>query len=434
MISSAPDRSFDHAVVRLDAWLETMRGPDGYGGPVAHWWQQSLLYTGAGRDWRYEGIVAGYLNLWETSGDEGWLLKACRAGDHLVHGQLPGGHYAASGFETNPVSAGTPHEAACDVALLLLARALRSAGRPQWQRYADTAERNIRSFYIEQLWDPEMRAFRDDPMALSFVPNKVSTACEALFLLSELTGDTHWVEQYALPNLQYLLHHQVRGGACDGAIAQNSFGSRIIDKYFPIYIARCVAALLNAYHWTREERFAECALRAMQFIMRQVHDDGSLPTVVYPGARSNDFPAWIAPLGDVLRAADQLAPLGFDRDIQPIVERLLGGQDESGAIQLARGFAAQAGGRQRTAPDLRDVLHVVGWCDKAFRYLASHVDSVLPLGTSDAFETQCTFRGHLLRFLETPLMIEITTGTVVKYRWYKGEPWPARASLEFWIR
>ena len=45
------------AVANLDAWLDTMRSPDGYGGPVAHWWQNCLQFTGAGLDWRYEGII-----------------------------------------------------------------------------------------------------------------------------------------------------------------------------------------------------------------------------------------------------------------------------------------------------------------------------------------------------------------------------------------
>ena len=68
------------AVSKLDAWLETMRGPDGYGGPVAHWWQNCLQFTGAGLDWRYEGIVIGYLNLYQKTGNEQWLAKARRAG------------------------------------------------------------------------------------------------------------------------------------------------------------------------------------------------------------------------------------------------------------------------------------------------------------------------------------------------------------------
>ncbi len=34
----------------------------GYGGPVVHWWNHSLAYQGAGLDWRYEGIIDGYLS------------------------------------------------------------------------------------------------------------------------------------------------------------------------------------------------------------------------------------------------------------------------------------------------------------------------------------------------------------------------------------
>jgi hypothetical protein len=66
----APD--IGRAVASLDAWFETMRGPDGYGGPVAHWWQDCLHFTGAGLDWRYEGIIAGYLNLFERTGQTVW--------------------------------------------------------------------------------------------------------------------------------------------------------------------------------------------------------------------------------------------------------------------------------------------------------------------------------------------------------------------------
>src|SRR5690554_1264599 len=102
-------------VARLEAWLETMRGPGGYTGPVAHWWQNCLFYTGPGLDWRYEGIITGYLTLYERTGETRWLSKACRAGDDVLDGQLPSGHFAGSCFELNPYTAGTPHEAACDL-------------------------------------------------------------------------------------------------------------------------------------------------------------------------------------------------------------------------------------------------------------------------------------------------------------------------------
>lgn len=425
----------DQALARLDAWLDTVRGPGGYGGPVAHWWQQSLLYTGPGRDWRYEGIISGYLQLWTRTGDERWLAKARRAGDDLIIGQLENGHYAASAFEINPATAGTPHEAACDVGLLLLALALRDAGRADWQRYAFCAERNIRAFYLEQLWDVQAQAFRDSPRVPSFVPNKAATACEALFLLADITGDDTWVVKYALPNLQNILRHQVgQPGRLKGAIAQNSFGAQVVQKYFPIYIARCVPALLRGYHWTRDERYGEGATTAMQFVMGWAAADGSFPTAVYSNLKTSRGPSWVAPLGDILRAADVLRVYGYGIDMSATERRLLAGQDASGGIQTAQGFAAQAGRRAPTLPDVRDVLHVAGWCDKAFRYLAAHVGPALPAATSRRFEIECAFGDQVFQMVETPSALTVANRSGTAYRWRKGEPWAHAANPAFWLR
>jgi hypothetical protein len=430
----------DVAVGRLDAWLDTMRGPGigGYGGPVAHWWQQSLLYTGPGLDWRYEGIIIGYLQLWERSGDERWLLKACQAGDDLVDGQLEAGHYRASAFEINPATAGTPHEAACDVGLLRLALALRKNCSGDWRTYGLCAERNIRAFYVDKLWNTIAHSFQDSPGTLSFVPNKAATACEAIFLLAELSGNESLVDEYALPNLERILQHQVNeaGDRLDGAIAQNSFGTRVIAKYFPIYNARCVPALVCAYRWTASERYLDAALRVMRFIHRWTEEDGALPTVVYANRRTNRFPAWVAPLGDVLRAGDELSVYGGEMKAGATLERVLRGQDASGGIQTATGFAAQAGGPPGALPDARDLLHVVGWCDKAFRYLTGHTSkATLPIGSSRRFEQDCMFRGTAMRMAEDPATLEFRdrAGRQV-YLWQKGQPWVKAASPEFWLR
>jgi hypothetical protein len=425
----------DTAVAKMDAWFETMRGPDGYGGPVVHWWQQSLVYTGAGLDWRYEGIIVGYLQLWKQTGDERWLMKARRAGNDLVAAQLPNGHFPASIFEANPASAGTPHEVACDVGLLLLSLMLREKGASDWALYAACAERNIQTFYVEQLWDADMKAFRDDPETPTFVPNKAATACEALFMLAEATHDEQWVEYYALPTLNRIIAHQVQdGGVLDGAIAQNSFGRRFNEKYIPIYNARCVAALLRGYHWTNKEVYASCALRTMCFLDRWVAPDGSLPTVIYPNLKANRYPCWISPLGDVLHAADACRSYGFDFDFSTTMQWMLAGQDESGGIQTARGFAAQTGGKLSRLPDVRDILHVVGWCDKAFRHLTFHASSNLPVAESNPFETACTFRGEKMYLVEFSTLLEVYSRRGTEYRWWKGQPWADVAAPKFWLR
>jgi len=428
-----PQALVDSTVAALEAWLETMRGPQGYGGPVAHWWQQSLTYTGPGFDWRYEGIITGYLHLWERS-DASYLEKACRAADDLVQAQLPNGHFPASCFELNPATAGTPHEAACDVGLLRLAKALQTAGFADWGTYAYCAEQNIRTYYLAKLWDAEVKAFRDNPQTPSFVPNKAATACEALFLLAELSGDALWVEQYALPTLDQILAHQVKGGLCAGAIAQNSFGSQRVEKYFPIYISRCVPALIQGYRWTNKAQYAQAAVQAMEFIASWCAEDGSLPTVIYPNGQVNRNPTWIAPLAEVLHATDLTRLYGFTYDFYPTFQRLVRGQDASGGIQTARGFAKQAWPGEQNLPDVRDVLHVVGWCDKAFAYLASHAGPNLRETQSGTFETHCTFQGQTLSLQETPEILEIVAAKGVYYRWWKGAMWPEIAHPLFWLR
>jgi hypothetical protein len=395
-----------------------------------------MLYTGPGLDWRYEGIIAGYLTLWQRTGGQHWLQKARRAGDDLLAGQSAAGHFACSGFELNPVTAGTPHEAACDVGLLLLADTLRREGTANWDRYAAAAEHNLRGFYVERLWDPETQSFRDSPDIPSFVPNKAATACEALFLLAELRGEDSWVERYAVPTLDRIIAYQVEGSdrRLDGAIAQNSIGQQRVDKYFPLYIARCVPALLKGYDWTQGEAYAQAALRALNFVAQWVRADGSLPTVVYPNGRVNEHPSWIAPLAEVLRAADALRSLGFEAGLGTVRRRFLDGQDSSGGFQTASGFAAQAGGKLPALPDVRDLLHVAGWCAMAFRYLAAHVGAQGPEpAQSEAFEAACTFRGRALHLREMSQDLVVSEKGQPIYRWRKGEPWAEVVQPELWL-
>lgn len=432
------------ALARLEAWLETVRDAGGYAGPVAHWWQQSLLYCGPGLDWRYQGIIEGYLSLWRGTGENSWLAKACRAGDDLRVRQLDNGHYPASAFEINPASGGTPHEAACDGALLQLALTLRQSGQPGWEVYQAAAERNLKSYYTGMLWDASAKSFRDNPTQASFVPNKAATVCEALFGLAELTGQAEWVERYALPNLDRIIEHQAgpEQGRLAGAVAQNSFGEKRIEKYFPVYNARCVPALLLGYRWSGQERYLEAARRVLQFITAWVYPDGSLPTVVYPNGSVNRYPGWIAALADVLLAARLLGSYGVGANLTATEAYLLAGQDASGAFQTGRGFQAQSAWRNKKSlpawPDLRDVLHVTGWCDKVFRYLAARFEGeTLPVAASLPFEVECIFQGRRWRLVETPQALQIFgSDKKLAYLWRKGQgqKWAETENSRFWLR
>lgn len=435
MLAIAPqrlpvDHQIDHAVARLDTWFQTMRGERGYGGPVTHWRQQSLIYTGPGRDWRYEGIIAGYLELWQHSGQPIWLERAQSAGDDLLAGQMSDGHFAASAFEANPASAGSPHEAACDIGLLLLAQALRANDDPTWEIYAGSAEHNLRGHYIARLWDVTSGSFGEHAQHNSFVANKAATICEALFLLAELRGEAVWAEHYALPTLNTILDHQVReAGPLEGAITQHSLSGSHIQRYFPFFAARCIPALLQGYRYTQAERYLDAAQRTMHFIERWVGDDGAPPLSILGGEQSITEPRLVAPLGDILRAAELLAAYGIAVDLNPMHQRLLAGQDASGGIILASNTA-----NEQNLPDLCHVMHVAGWCDKAFRYLASHASPELPSLPSEPVITACTYHGRSVELYESAEVVEVRYRNQIRYRWRKGQSWAEIAEREFWMR
>ncbi len=368
-----------HAVFGLDGWLETMRvdwpGP-GYGGPVVHWWSHCRSYTGTGLDWRYEGIVAGYLTLWRTTGNQLWLDKAIRAGRDLVEGQLPDGRFRNSQFELNPGAGGTPHEAAADIALLLLAQVLRAADPGLSALFLMTAQRNLESFWFERLWHAPSATLWDSPDIPSFVPNKAATFLEAVLLLADLTDTIDLIERYAVPTGERILAMQVRlpRNPLDGAIAQNCFGDELVSAYFPLYIGRCIPPLLQLFEVTSDPRFRDGALAAARFLERAREPDGGFPQVLYRNGKRNRCPRWIAGSGDLVRALHEVNSYGAEIEVDSTVGWLLRGVRSDGHIATAKGFGRIVpliSRRDRSA----DELGVVGWCDKAFRALAEILEA-----------------------------------------------------------
>jgi hypothetical protein len=266
------------------------------------------------------------------------------------------------------------------------------------------------------------------------VANKAATLCEALFLLSELRGEEIWAEHYALPTLDAILAQQVvEAGPLEGAVAQNSFGGYAVEKYFPLFIARCVPALLRGYERSGAERYLDGARRAMGFIERWVADDGAPPLMVLGDEQAAPGPRLVAPLGDILRAADQLRAHGIQADLGEMRQRLLDGQDASGGIGMAEG-RPDCWRSSRVPPHLRDILHVAGWCDKAFRYLAAHAGPVLPLARSETVVSECLMSGRRVELEERADALEVRHRGQLRYQWRKGQPWAEVAEREFWMR
>ncbi|MFN2117148.1 MAG: hypothetical protein ACK2U0_11520 [Candidatus Promineifilaceae bacterium] len=423
------ERKIEETITGLDNWFDSTRSAGGYGGPVVHWWQDSLAYTGPSLDWRYEGIISGYLNLYQGTGDAHWLAKACRAGDDLVAGQLPSGNFRSSAFEINPLSGGTPHEAACDLALLRLARILKAEKDERWTCYAATAECNLQQFVLGILWDDQREIFQNTAYDASFVPNKAATIVEALLAWGEVTNDSTFLMIYVLPTLERIMKSQVRDShsSKDGAIYQAISGAGPNERFFPYYIARCIPALVAGYTITDRNLYLESARSAINFILRYRLPDGSFPQVIYGNGKVNRYPQWIAATGDILWAMELLNQYGAAIDIEPTLRWLLQGRQPTGSIRTAFGFGSMVSQREPSPlPDFRDLIGVCGWNDKAFHYLTNHVISTMTRKKGDQnrkFAMPCCCFGKAAIFCENDRQIQIRTGQTTFFCWQKGASW-----------
>ncbi len=415
------------AIADLDAWLETMRQPGGYGGPVAHWWRNCYRYAGPGLDWRYEGILFGYAALLEKTGDPRWRQRINRAAADLVSGQQADGTYRASRFEMNPGVLGTPHEAAATLGLL---RVLPYLECPEATLH--TARANLENL-IRRLWNPITRGFDDRPGIAGRVPNKLATLAAALMSLSAITGDERLLE-YARAALDDVLRYQVVDGALSGAVHQFDSGSGRGDgRFFPYYNARCVPPLVQAALVFREPRYTAAAAGILEFLRGTMHVDGSWPQIVYMRGQRAEWLRWIAGSADIVLAfASVGAPLP-----ERAVAHVLAGQLPNGGFRTAHGFAAQGSRRLRgTTPDYRDVTPVVGWNDKVLRLLAllHQEGDPIPATRSGVVNERVSIWGRPAIFSESSEWITIAgaDGREI-YHWNKREPW-ARVAADMLVR
>ena len=421
-------KAVSKSVVLLDAWLQSMRSVAGYTGPVSHWWESCLLYSGAKIDWRYEGIICGYVNLFQKTHDPRWLERAVTAGDDICASQLPSGQFRNSSFQQGPIEGGTPHEAAVCVGLLELARLLRSRDDARWLQYYAAAERNIREYLLGCLWNG--RAFLDQPWNTTLVPNKNATTLEALLLYEELSGNS--MEQYIEGAASLIISAQIAQMApYQGATIHLGTGAHRLA--IGIYTARCAAALVRLYQSRGQDKYLQSARAMGAFLVASTTDVGTI-FGFYPDGRKIVCPTWISPSGDLLRALLDLQPYMeiSAAVVDRLVDALLAGQSSAGGIATAYGLGRKGSTKQFSGkPDFRDVLPVAGWCDKAFRALTMLVQHNQPVDLSSAksmfgdTSIPCIWKGRQCHYQETAteLSVRDQRGKIL-YSWRKGSCYP----------
>ncbi len=428
-MSNPNPREIATALTALDSWFDGLRTRYGIGGPVAHWWESSLLYCGPMIDWRYEGILSGCVELYRKSKAAHWLDKAITAGNEVCAAQLPDGRFWNSSFQLGPIEGGTPHEAAVDVGLLELAALLYDLKDERWQVYFHAAERNLLDFQLSQLWHSERQAFRDQPGNMTFVPNKNGTTLEALLLYEQLSGRE--MKPYIIGAAALMLSGQIKKATpYQGGTIHLGTGEQRLA--IGIYTARNVGALIRLYSYYPEQVYLDAAIAMGAFLETLLKADGTA-FGYYPDGRMILCPTWVSPSGDFLRAFLALQP--FVPDMKELSRRiaqlLIAQQLPSGGIPTSHGLSRKGSTHfPQLKPDFRDVLPVAGWCDKAFRGLAQYLpdDSHHPIFTTESSETRvsCTWKGVDCLYIETrdEISLHKKRNGQQLYQWLKQQTYP----------
>ena len=356
------------------SWLQTMKQPSGYSGPVPHYWEDCFNYIGPGRDWRYEGIIISYLELYEKTKDTNFLKLAKEAGDHLVNNQLKISCFNNSGFDGNPsITRGSmPHDTAASIGLMTLALKLRQIGDADYIKYFHSAKINLDEFHLKYLYDKNNDSFLQNTYDKKryHVPNKLATLAELCLLAYEFTGDKKYYN-IAIKNGDFILTHQ------ENTVEKFKGGIYQVDKnhnkLICLYIARCISGLIKIYYATKNKKYLNGAIAAADFIKTLEHKSGGF---YFGYQKYNDewklykYPMWIAGSGDIVRALLMLKPYkkyNLAKNIKWITDQM----HKSGGIPTSYGlnFRDKLIETYDGLPSCRDLVPAVGWNDKALRLL-----------------------------------------------------------------
>jgi hypothetical protein len=374
-------------------------------------------------DWRYEGIVMGYINLYRKTKQQVWLDKAKRAALDLTDGQYPCGNYRYSSFERGAVPGGTPHEAGADIALLNLAKLLQEESNSEWLVLYKKAANNIENYLLRHLWTGEY--FRNLPGSKYYVANKSATILEALLLYYDfLCTLDHSYAKRVMSIITKTADSIVRLGLSGGGIAHSS--TRRDSHVF--YTARCLWPLAKLYEVTSKENYLKVAEQIAHFISQMRRPEGGFYQVQYHNGKIGKYPIWIAACGDILHALSTINGLtvNYNELIEINTTWLLRHQDSCGAIRTSHGFGIWLGNQnEKQESDFNDILHVCGWNDKAFRFLSSLLaeGSNIPPPNTEPCQVDCFYNGKKAIYYEDENQISVWSqkGRKPLYHWNKKD-------------
>lgn len=416
-ISPVTEQEAALALGRLIAWFDTMRTGAGHGGPVVGLRGVSMACCMAGFDWRWEGLLDGWIELHRRTGEPVWLDRMDEALRAIASAGLANGAFRNSSFEFNPFEGGMPHEPAMIAAALRARARLVSEGRTPPPEFDEAAARFVAERLVRELWSKLLRTFKNW-MQSDFercTPSAVAAAVEVLDAWTAISGDAQTHDAHLEGAGASLLAAQIRNGPAAGGFPSTHPGPASANPYLS---ARILPALERLFARTNDVRYSECALRLIDFLRRHARRSGGFPLLVHTDRPVTSAPLFVGATAGVLVALRRAGQAGAVAE-EPHVRFVLAHQSAAGGFDTAEGFDAHRG----AAPDWRDVVPVCGWADKIHHLLAMLAGRVAPAGATGRVSRPVRVRGVEALYEEDDGRMRISGEDRIHFDWHKGRPW-----------
>jgi hypothetical protein len=410
---------------QLEGWLATMHGTGGYYGPVVGLRGISMAWCGAGHDWRWEGLLDGWIILHRRTGDPVYFERMDAALQALQKAHLANGAFCNSYFENNPFEGGMPYEPAVMAAVLRTLLYMKETSHPWPAGTEEMVERFVEERLIKELWNKVLRTFNNWMQSdfERYSPPAVAAIVETLCNYAMLTDSANRLAPYIEGAANSLLKSQLWTGSLAGALPLSNYEG---SSASPCLAARGLPALALLHQYTGEARFVAAGDALADFVNRCLLPDGGITYMVFADRPARIAPRFVGATADALRSLARA-----DRQDATVTSTqlawLLDHQTASGAFDTAVGFGTEAGRDKH--PDWRDVIPVCGWADKIYALLAGQAENPAPASNSEPVCRNVRVRGEEAAFMEDANSMTLRSKKMEWFIWRKRTVCPSACRL-----
>jgi hypothetical protein len=417
--------TIETAVGRLEGWLATMGGPDGYYGPVVGLRGVSMAWCGIGHDWRWEGLLEGWTALHRRTQDPLYLGRMDAALRALQSAQLANGAFCNSYFENNPFEGGMPYEPALMASVVRTLQYMKEIAHPWPAGTAEMVERFVEERLIKELWNKVLKTFNNWLQSdfERYSPPAVAAIVETLYGYAKLTDSSERLTPYIQGAANSLLACQFRDGPLAGALPlSNQKGSEVS----PCMAARSLPAFALVQQQTGDLRFAAAGDALARFVSNSLLPEGGISYMTFASRPPRKTPLFVGATADTLRSLER-AGRHDAALLRTQLTWLLSQQTASGAFDTAVGFDDGRGSKR--LPDWRDVIPVCGWADKVYGLLAGLVETPVSTISSGPVNRVVRVRGEEAVFMEDNDSMTLRSKKTEWFVWRKRTVVPTACRL-----